>query len=213
MDNTDDRDMNNQDCIRLIEKLQNRVRITYETRIIAARRLREANECKKKFNIYISILVTTASVISMSCKEIFVQSIILACSIVLNYYMFYCNEMNLQERAYRMEETYKRLGELRNKIDIILKCEREKINKDKVTKIFKEYEELIENIENHKEVDYYQYIINNIDKEIDKREKIHDMKKSVKVFKRYNIIMNSLLYSISTLIFLCILYQIYFKKY
>ena len=47
------------------------------------------------------------------------STITLTCSIILTYFMFYISEQNLQERAYRMEETYKKLDILKNKILIL----------------------------------------------------------------------------------------------
>ncbi len=56
----------------------------------------------------------------MEFKDIQLSNIILSAPILLTYFMFYVSEQNLQERAYRMEETYKSLDKLKNKIFILL---------------------------------------------------------------------------------------------
>ena len=164
---------------KVLKELKRRLETTYRARINAATRLREENEINKKLNIYYSTLITMMSVISIGTGSYTKQGnnislIVLASSITLTYYMFYTSEQNLQERAYKMEETYKSLGVLRNKIMFLL--DDEELNMLKCEKIYKEYEQIIGGIENHKPIDYDMYRIKSLDEETEKYKMV---KKSV----------------------------------
>ena len=194
--------IDNKEVKDLLKELRRRVDITYKVRIIASDRLRGANDVNKKQNIYFSILVTIASVLSISSNSNFISALVLAMSIIINYYMLYCSEKNLQERAYKMEETYKKLDRLKNKIDIIINLEINNLSKDEVSKLYKEYENIIDSIENHKDVDYYKYILentkeNNIVNDFSNCNE-EDKTKMITI-KRYS------LYVLSTMIFIYII--------
>ena len=99
--------------------------------------------------------------------------------------MFYTSEQNLQERAYRMEETFKTLGKLKNKINIMIK-NKDKISECECEKFYKEYERIIESIENHEEIDYYFYKLDNLRKKEKHIEKYIEINKEVIRYKRFN---------------------------
>lgn len=144
-----------------LEELKRRVNITYRTRIISADRLRNKNKEYKKLNMYYSGLITGLSILSfgIDCKvfsKVSISNILLMFSILLSYYMFYVSEKNLQERAYRMEETYKNLDRLKNKIDITLDHD-VKYDKETCKRLYQNYERILTSIENHEQIDYYIY--------------------------------------------------------
>lgn len=175
---------------KLLEELRRRVDITYRTRIISADRLRNKNKEYKKLNMYYSALVTALSILSIGKDYKFldvlsVSNIVLMFSILLSYYMFYTSEKNLQERAYKMEETFKDLDRLKNKIDVTLSYYQE-IEEDKCKKLYKDYERILTSIENHEQIDFYIYRLNVYNKKcIEDSEKLvyKELKLKVKMYK------------------------------
>lgn len=184
-----------------LKELRRRINITYRTRIIAADRMRNKNAEYKKLNIYYSVLVTGLSIISIGNEYkilniISVSNTVLMFSIVLTYFMFYTSEKNLQERAYKMEETFKKLDRLKNKIDITLIYDSE-IGEDKCKKLYQDYERILNSIENHEQIDYYKYrlgvyknegIESNqqlIYNEINKKVKAYEFWRKVLLFAKY----------------------------
>lgn len=158
----------------LLEELKRRVNITYRTRIISTNRLRKRYNEYKKLNIYYSALVTAISILSIGIDikiaKISVSNIVLMFSIVLTYFMFYTSEQNLQERAYKMEETFKSLDKLKNKIDLTLQYNQSNITQEICKKHYKEYEAIIASIENHEEIDFDMYRLSCFKKEGAKEE-------------------------------------------
>ncbi|ABS40761.1 SLATT domain-containing protein [Clostridium botulinum] len=175
---------------KLLEELRRRVDITYRTRIISADRLRNKNKEYKKLNMYYSALVTALSILSIGKDYKFlgvlsVSNIVLMFSILLSYYMFYTSEKNLQERAYKMEETFKDLDRLKNKIDIILSYYQE-IEENKCKRLYQEYERILTSIENHEQMDFYIYKLNLYNKQgIKDSDKLvyKEIKLKVKMYK------------------------------
>ncbi|MBL4930940.1 SLATT domain-containing protein [Clostridium paridis] len=153
----------------LLEELKRRVDITYRTRIISTNRLREKHNEYKKLNIYYSALITGISILSIGIdikiSKISISNIVLMFSIVLTYFMFYISEQNLQERAYKMEETFKSLDKLKNKINITLQYNQSNITQEICKKLYKEYEAIISSIENHEEIDFDMYRLSYFKKE------------------------------------------------
>lgn len=188
--------------ISIIEELDRRVQITYRTRINSANRLRDKNEKNKKLNIYYSALVTAISVISIGTGSYTeegskISLIVLASSIMLTYYMFYISEQNIQERAYRMEETFKNLDILRNKISFLKSFRADSLIEENCKKAYKEYEQILASIENHSQIDYDIHILRTLER---KKETSSDeykkVKKSVDSFYRMEKIKSSLQYGI-----------------
>lgn len=182
---------------KLLKELRRRVDITYRTRIIATDRLKAEREKHRKLNIYYSCLVTAISVVSIgsgtfgnitTVNNIDISQMILALSISLTYYMFYVDGKNLQERAYRMEETFKRLDVLKNKLDIFIEY---KFNdcghKDlECKKFYRQYEQIISSIENHQKIDYMKYKIENLNKKEELTQKeIKDLEKINNIVRWY----------------------------
>ena len=180
---------NKEDCenVKILKELRRKVDITYRTRVNASNRLREKYQYYKRLNIYYSILVTTISVISMGNSATSnTSNIILASSIALTYYMLYVSEQNLQERAYKMEVTFKELGSLVNIIDLEIKKTEENI-----CKLFDRYSNIIASIENHEPIDYYIYKVDCIDKKFEYGEELQgkqyelylQIKKKISIYK------------------------------
>lgn len=120
--------------------------------------------------------------------------------------MFYVSEQNLQKRAYKMEETFKKLDKLNNKIGITLY--KEKLEESKSSskefdenfhkKLYREYEAIIASIENHDPIDYYMYKVNtykNIDTKVG-YEELREAMNEIKKFKRWEMIKRTLRYGV-----------------
>lgn len=118
-------------------------------------------------------------------------------SIVLTYFMFYISEQNLQERAYKMEETFKCLDKLKNKISITLQYNESNITQEICKKLYREYEAIIAGIENHEEIDFDMYKLSYFKKEgvkekekelylaIEGRVKKYELWKKLKMYFKY----------------------------
>ncbi len=178
---------------RILEELARRVSITYKVRINSTNRLRAKHDEYKKLNIYYSALVTGLSIVTIGIDgkmgEMTISNIVLMCSIVLTYFMFYTSEQNLQERAYRMEETFKCLDKLRNKISILLGDKQADITEETCKKLYKEYEAILASIENHEKIDYDMYKLSDFKKngfKEEEEEEYLDVKKRVKQFENWN---------------------------
>ena len=178
---------------KILEELERRIKITYKVRINATNRLRDKYNEYKKLNIYYSALVTGLSIVTIGIEgkigKLSISNIVLMCSIVLTYFMFYTSEQNLQERAYRMEETFKCLDKLRNKINILLGEKQADITEKKKKKLYKEYEAILASIENHEEIDYDMYKLYDFKKNGFKEEQEDeylDVEKRVNQFKSWN---------------------------
>lgn len=198
--------------INLLDDLKRRVDVTYRTRINASNRLRDKHNEYKKLNIYYSALVTGVSILSIGIEtniaSISVSNIVLMFSIVLTYFMFYVSEENLQERAYRMEETFKSLDKLSNKISIKVKYKESSITEEICTKFYKEYESILISIENHEPIDYCRYKIASVKKEDLKANKIkayEEHEKTVKKYDTYDEIKVYLKYIIPTVVMLTVI--------
>lgn len=156
-----------------ITDLIRRVEMTYRIRINAATRLRDNYNHNKKINMYYSALITAISIITIGFNRSFVgievSNIVLMLSIVLSYFTFYISEQNLQERAYKMEETYRRLDKLGNKLAIYFNFnDKDQCSEEWCKKMYQEYESIISNIENHLEIDFKKYLLQQYEKK--KRE-------------------------------------------
>ncbi len=154
-----------------INDLIRRVDATYRIRINAAIRLRNSCNHYKKLNMYYSALITGVSIITIGFDTKFlgfdVSNIVLMLSIVLSYFAFHISEQNLQERAYRMEETYRELDKLRNKLTIYFDhYSKEECTEEFCKKMYKQYEQIISNIENHLDIDYKKFILYQYTKKI-----------------------------------------------
>lgn len=159
------------------DDLVRRVEATYRIRINAAVRLRNQYNQQKIYNYYYTTIVTALSILTMVFKISVLNTdfsnILLVCSVILSYYTYYMAEQNLQERAYKMEETYRELDRLRNKLTIYTNYNcKYKFDEEVSKKMYKEYERIISNIENHLDIDYKRYLVYKTQKEINEGKKI-----------------------------------------
>ncbi|WP_010241694.1 SLATT domain-containing protein [Clostridium arbusti] len=215
---------------KLLKELRRRVDVTYRTRIIATDRLRNQNTEYKKLNIYYSVLVTGLSILSIgedstSIGSVPISNIVLMFSILLTYFMFYTSEKNLQERAYKMEETFKSLDKLRNKIDSTLiykedlkedleEDSKKYLKEEDCKKLYQEYERILISIENHEQIDYQMYKLNNYKKEeIADNEKLlyEETKNKIRIHNIIASLEKFMKYSIPTIIAFILTIKILFK--
>ena len=169
--------------------------------------------------MYYSALITGLSILSIGidCKILGILSIsniVLMFSILLSYYMFYISEKNLQERAYKMEETFKNLDRLKNKIDITLIYYTE-IKEDKCKRLYQDYERILTSIENHEEMDFFIYRMNVYNKQgiKDSEQLIYNqIKNKVKMHKFYEKVLIIAKYVIPTIISGILVYSIILIK-
>lgn len=204
---------------KLLEELRRRVDITYRVRIIAANRLRNDDKEYKKINMYYSVLVTGLSILvigkdSNKIGNVAISNIILMLSILLNYFISYISAKNLQERAYKMEETFKNLDKLKNKLDITLKFDPQ-LEEDKCKKLHQEYERILISIENHEDIDYQIYKLNDYKKhgvKYNEQPLYEDIKKKVKQYHNFRWLEKYILkYSIPTIIAVILMGKIFMK--
>ena len=161
---------NNNECgnIGLLKNLRRIVNITYKTRINASDRLRKKHQYYKKISTYYSILVTAMSIISIGVQDNNISNVVLTSSICLTYYMMYISEQNIQERAYKMEITFKELGDLRHRIDLAIENKGNAISKEECEELFDRYGNILASIENHENIDYDKYKLKDIERKIQK---------------------------------------------
>ncbi|EHK2328718.1 SLATT domain-containing protein [Clostridium perfringens] len=196
--------------IDLLVELRRRVNITYRSRIHATNRLRKKHKEYKQLNIYYSALITAISIVSIGMDSkiwgIPISNIVLMFSIVLTYFMFYTSEQNLQERAYRMEETFKALDKLKNKISIMID-NRDKIEEEESKKLYKEYESIVESIENHEQIDYDFYKLDDLRKKQGQENiaRYIEVKKRVNIYKILSKIKLAIKYGLPTILMLLVM--------
>ncbi len=135
-----------------------------------------------------------------------ISNIVLMFSIVLTYFMFYTSEQNLQERAYRMEETFKALDKLKNKISIMID-NRDKIEEEESKKLYKEYESIVESIENHEQIDYDFYKLDDLRKKQGQENiaRYIEVKKRVNIYKILSKIKLAIKYGLPTILMLLVM--------
>lgn len=207
--------------IELLRGLKRKVDITYRTRINASNRLREKHQYYKRISTYFSILVTAISVISMLIDNNKISGLVLASSICLTYYMMYISEQNLQERAYKMEVTFKELGALKDEIDLVIVNKFSKITENECKKLFDKYSNILSSIENHEDIDYDNYKLKYIERSIEQNNKVltkaedeqyKKIKKRIWGSELYERIKRFICYILPLIVSLYILYECIFSR-
>lgn len=138
------------------KNIYEQVHRTYLLRIKAADRLRHTYASSKQLNTVLAAYVTVGSILTIRLD--YLSPFVLSASVALNYYSFYLSDKNLQERAYRMENCYKRLGELKNKINLATQSKKIALDSTSYEDFYEEYNRIIDGVENHIEIDKYKYI-------------------------------------------------------
>lgn len=207
--------------IKLLRSLKRKVDITYRTRINASNRLREKHQYYKRISTYFSILVTAVSVISIGIDNNKISSLVLASSICLTYYMMYISEQNLQERAYKMEVTFKELGALKHDIDLVIVNKGSEVDRNECQKLFDKYSNILSSIENHETIDYDNYKLKYIERSIEDSNKVltkveHEQYRNIKKrISRYELgekLKRRTCYILPLIVSLYILYECIFSR-
>ena len=152
-------------------KLDNDIWITRKCRIIASERL-NANENFCRFiSIYYSILTTVLTIINMiNIESKNIDVLILVASISVTNFLLYLDTQNYKERYLALKKNYLDL----NKLQIKIRSLENKKDSEMYNKIALEYNDLLREVENHKEYDYIKLALetNNIKNNISLKKKV-----------------------------------------
>lgn len=134
-----------------LEKLSSDIWKTRKCRILASERL-NANERFCRFiSIYYSILTTVLTIINMnSIESKNLDIVILITSIAVTNFLLYLDTQNYKERYLALKKNYLDLDKLQIRIKSLGNAE----DIEKYTEIALEYNNLLREVENHKEYDY-----------------------------------------------------------
>lgn len=134
------------------QQLDNKLWITRKSRINASERLLKAANFIDFINVYFSIFLILLSLISISPyadDSGMLSYVSLAGSITLTISIIYAASLGYKERSMAFKQNYIALQGLINKLAFIGDTEEEKIQD-----IQQEYNDLLNNVENHKNIDY-----------------------------------------------------------
>lgn len=133
------------------EKLYNDIWKTRKCRIIASERLNSNESFCRFISIYYSILTTVLTIINMSSIESKnIDILILVASISVTNFLLYIDKQNYKERYLALKKNYLDLNELQ----IEIKSLENKKDSEMYNKIALKYNDLLREVENHKEYDY-----------------------------------------------------------
>jgi len=156
-----------------LDELERRIDITRRARFTCSTRLRKYFDTIQNLIIYYNILVVILSIVTLyhffNDKAEWITYFTLALSIGLSFFVTHIGSKNYKEKAILMETNGHDLSKIYGKIEMLrLKSEIERI---KITGLYKEYERVLINVENHESIDYLQVKHNkNIATEIDNNE-------------------------------------------
>lgn len=168
-----------------ITELERRINITRRARFLCASRLREYYNKIQNLIVYYNIMVVIISVISLyqlyNDKAGWITYVTLSLSISLSFFATHIGGKNYKERAIMMETNSHDLSRIYGKIEMI-KLEgkmnnEKKMNADGVTNLYKEYERVLENVENHDSIDFLHV----------KRSKGQALEIDLKAIKNYHV--------------------------
>jgi hypothetical protein len=136
--------------------LKKRVKALRKSRINAAKRLRSRHEFFEKVtNIYsIVVLVLSVWFIGASDDGLIVAKSLLMLSLSMTFLSMFLNSKNYKERAGMFETNYQNLDILTNKIERY-GASGKLITEEELKNFHREYEKLIMEKENHKDIDFY----------------------------------------------------------
>lgn len=138
-------------------KLENRIWKTYQSRIIMATRLLNNSQLLDFYSTIYTICLTLISVFTLINGDNLINYFSVFISIIVMGLVFYGNTMNYKDRHINMKDNYLKLGNL------YYKCLNERINENfDMDKIYEEYSELLNTVENHSKYDYLTYLMNDI---------------------------------------------------
>lgn len=137
--------------------LENRIWKTYQSRIITATRLLNNSKLLDFYSTIYTICLTLLSVFTLINGDKLINYFSVFISIIVMGIVFYGNTMNYKDRYINMKDNYLKLGNL------YFKCLNERINKNyDIEKIYEEYSNLLNTVENHSKYDYLSYRLNDI---------------------------------------------------
>ena len=137
--------------------LENRIWKTYQSRIITATRLLNNSNLLDFYSTIYTICLTLLSVFTLINGDKLINYFSVFISIIVLGIVFYGNTMNYKDRYINMKDNYLKLGNL------YYKCLNERINKNyDMEKIYEEYSNLLNTVENHSKYDYLSYRLNDI---------------------------------------------------
>lgn len=137
--------------------LENRIWKTYQSRIITATRLLNNSNLLDFYSTIYTICLTLLSVFTLINGDKLINYFSVFISIIVMGIVFYGNTMNYKDRYINMKDNYLKLGNL------YYKCLNERINKNyDMEKIYEEYSNLLNTVENHSKYDYLSYRLNDI---------------------------------------------------
>lgn len=137
--------------------LENRIWKTYQSRIITATRLSNNSKLLDFYSTIYTICLTLLSVFTLINGDKLINYFSVFISIIVMGIVFYGNTMNYKDRYINMKDNYLKLGNL------YYKCLNERINKNyDIEKIYEEYSNLLNTVENHSKYDYLSYQLNDI---------------------------------------------------
>lgn len=137
--------------------LENRIWKTYQSRIITATRLLNNSKLLDFYSTIYTICLTLLSVFTLINGDKLINYFSVFISIIVMGIVFYGNTMNYKDRYINMKDNYLKLGNL------YYKCLNERINKNyDMEKIYEDYSNLLNTVENHSKYDYLSYRLNDI---------------------------------------------------
>lgn len=137
--------------------LENRIWKTYQSRIITATRLLNNSKLLDFYSTIYTICLTLLSVFTLINGDKLINYFSVFISIIVMGIVFYGNTMNYKDRYINIKDNYLKLGNL------YYKCLNERINKNyDMEKIYEEYSNLLNTVENHSKYDYLSYRLNDI---------------------------------------------------
>ncbi|MBQ4263412.1 MAG: SLATT domain-containing protein [Bacilli bacterium] len=137
--------------------LENRIWKTYQSRIITATRLLNNSKLLDFYSTIYTICLTLLSVFTLINGDKLINYFSVFISIIVMGIVFYGNTMNYKDRYINMKDNYLKLG------NMYYKCLNERINKNyDMEKIYEEYSNLLNTVENHSKYDYLSYRLNDI---------------------------------------------------
>ncbi len=154
-----------------LKKLEDDIWRTRKCRIIASERLNSNERFCRFISIYYSVLTTVLTMINMFGEENKnIDILILIVSIAATNFLLYLDTQNYKDRYLSLKKNYLDLAKLQIKINSVDNKE----NMDVYNEIALEYNELLREVENHKEYDYIklQLETKNLKDEVNTKNKI-----------------------------------------
>lgn len=140
------------------ENLKSRIWKTYKCRIIAAERLKINNTYLSFFSIYYSAILSGVSILNYSCKSEIIDVFSIVLSIMVTIIFLFFEGKSYKERHEKMKMNYNDIYILYYNLLAVTKDEN-LMTSENFIKFTEEYADLLNNVENHKSVDYLMYRI------------------------------------------------------